>query len=239
MLINIENEVLEQYPRIELGFLVAQVSVTKNDLFVEELKQSLLENLEKKGINATNFAAHQNLSIWRSIYQRDFQVNPKTYRSSIEALVRRIVTRKELWRINSIVDLYNCSSILSLLPMGGYDLGKISGNITIRFAKDNEPFQGIGERDVIQAKANHLVYADDKRIICWLWNYKDSYETSLAEDTSYALFFIDSAEQLELNAIPKALKQLSENLEKIGCRPLEAGILNRASSSANFTLPGG
>lgn len=232
MLISIENEVLEKYPEVEIGYLVARVTVQKSDPFVECFKQKLRNYLEEQGINTTNFAVHPSISQWRKIYENDFQMNHKMYRSSIEALLRRVVTGKEIWNICNIVDLYNCCSILSLLPMGGYDLKKISGNINIRYAKEGEPFLGLGEREKITAKSNQVVYADDQRIICWLWNHKDSGETCIDQTSSNVLFFVDSFEH---SKVQFALKTLEENLEKIQCLPVEKGILNAASFQVCLT----
>ena len=114
MRVSIESEVLEKYPEVEIGYLVAQVSVKKSDPFVEELKQGLEKHLHSQGVNATNFAIHPDIALWRKIYEEDFGVKAKTYRSSVEALLRRVVTGKEVWSICNIVDLYNCSSVLSL-----------------------------------------------------------------------------------------------------------------------------
>ena len=206
----------------------------KTDPFVEHLKQGLSDNLKAQGINATNFVTHPKLSVWRKIYKEDFQVKETTYRSSIEALLRRIVIGKELWNICNIVDLYNCCSILSLLPMGCYDLGKISGDIRIRYAKEGELFHGIGERLKIQTKTNHIVYADDQRLICWLWNHKDALETCIDENTKNVIFFIDSADAGKPDTMQEALTLLSMNLEKIGSYPISSGILN--SNSRHTTL---
>lgn len=227
MKVGIERVVFEKYPAAEIGYLTAQVSVQKTDPYVEALKKSLGGYLEKIGINATNFASHPSLSIWRKIYQEDFQVNAKTYRSSIEALIRRIVTGKELWNICSVVDLYNCSSVLSLLPMGGYDLRKVTGDITIRYAKEGEIFRGLGEKEDISTMPNHVVYADAARVLCWLWNHKDSRETCIEENTTRVVFFIDSI--LEGKGAQLAVKQLIEDLKKIQGVPLDYGILNRTS----------
>jgi DNA/RNA-binding domain of Phe-tRNA-synthetase-like protein len=232
MLVGIEHEVLTKYPEAEIGYLVARVSVKKDDPFVESLKQRLESHLQQQGINATNFAVHPSIAQWRKIYENDFQVKAKSYRSSIEALLRRVVTGKEIWSICNVVDLYNCCSILSLLPMGGYDLKKVSGDIKIRYAKEAEPFLALGEREKITARSNHIVYADDQRIICWLWNHKDSAETCIDENSECVLFFIDSFENVKLQS---ALNELEENLRKIQCVPLEKGILSKTSPQIVLT----
>lgn len=234
MLLRIEDKVLERYPEMEIGYVVSQVSVIKKDPFVESLKLCLLNALEIKGINATNFAAHPSISIWRDIYENDFLVKPKTYRSSIEALLKRVVTGKEIWNICNVVDLYNCCSVLSLLPMGGYDLDKITGDIVVRYAKEGELFQGLGEREKVEVKTNHVIYGDDKRVLCWLWNHKDSIETGISESSKNLVFFIDSARKLEAERIPQALRQLTENLEKIQGTTLQKGILNKQSPVIQF-----
>lgn len=224
MLISIEAKVLEKYPNMEIGYLIAQISVKKSDPFVESLKEGLRGYLQKEGIHATNFAVHPSIALWRKIYEEDFQVKAKIYPSSVEALVRRVVTGKEIWNISNIVDLYNCSSIISLLPMGGYDLNKISGDIIIRYAYEGESFLGLGAKEKIAARSHHLVYADDKRILCWLWNHKDAAETCIDASSKYILFFIDSFDNDKVQVV---LQQLADHLTKMDGLPLERGILNR------------
>lgn len=224
MLISLESEFLENYPEAEIGYLVAQVSIKKTDPFVQELKQGLKAHLENQGMNATNFVVHPSIAIWRKIYEEDFGVKAKTYRSSIEALLRRVVTGKEIWNICNVVDLYNCCSILSLLPMGGYDLDKVSGDIKIRYAKEGETFLSLGERERQETQPNQVVYSDDERLICWLWNHKDAAETCIDENSTRVIFFIDSFDRARTEA---ALKQLGDYLEKIGCTPQGGGMLNK------------
>jgi len=151
MHIQLEQEIIQHYPGVQIGYLIAEVSVTETDPFVESLKMALSSHVQSMGVNATNFAIHPTVAIWREIYERDFQVKAKTYRSSLEALLRRVVTGKEIWKINSIVDLYNCHSVLSLLPMGAYDLDKVVGDISIRYAREGETFLALGEKERLEA----------------------------------------------------------------------------------------
>lgn len=224
MFLSIDEKVIEKYPLAQIGYLTAKVSVKQTHPFVENLKGSLAKSVQDRGINATNFVMHPNLAIWRKIYEEDFGISPKTYRSSVEALLRRVVTGKEMWKISSIVDLYNCISILSLLPMGAYDLKKIANQITVRFAHEGESFHGLGERQAIQAKTHQVVYADDQRLICWLWNHKDSAATCLDENSECVVFFIDGFDE---TSVLSALDLLEKCLQTMGCVSLERGILNQ------------
>lgn len=226
MLIHIDEAILNKYPQAEIGYLIAEVSVKKSDPFVEDLKGRLKKHIEKEGVNATNFVLHPSIASWRKVYEEEFQVKAKTYRSALESLVRRVITGKDIWNICNIVDLYNCCSVLSMLPMGGYDMSKITGNITIRYAKDGEFFRALGEREKIAVAPAHIVYADDARIITWLWNHKDSQDTCIDRDSKTVIFFIDS---LEPNRVQAALNLLREHLETIGCTPLAEGIINQTT----------
>lgn len=224
MRIKIENRLLENYPEVHIGFLVAQVEVRKLSPEVESLKQQLASHLQNLGMNATNFTIHPKIAVWRSIYENAFQVKPKTYRSSIESLLRRVLTGQELWRICNVVDLYNCCSILSLLPMGGYDLDKISGDIHIRYGNSGEVFYPLGGKEKVSVQSNHVVYADGEKVLCWLWNHKDSKETAIDENTKKVVFFIDGFSQEE---VEKGLKTLAEYLKLIGCIPSQNGVLHK------------
>jgi DNA/RNA-binding domain of Phe-tRNA-synthetase-like protein len=231
MKISIENAILEKYPKVAIGYLVATVHVRPVDPFVENLKTQLTAFLKEQGLDATQFVTHPSLSIWREIYEGDFHVKAKTYRSSLEALVRRVLTDKPIWNICNIVDLYNCCSVLSLLPMGGYDLDKVSGDILIRYGRPTETFLGLGERKPVPAESHHVVYADQSRVICWLWNHKDAEDTCIEDATRHVLFFIDSFDKEKTRS---ALQLLAENLKKIDAVPLEEGILDKESPHAEI-----
>lgn len=231
MQIRIDEKIFEAFPETAIGYLVAKVSIKKTDPYVEGIKPGLNEYLRGIGINSTNFAAHPSIAIWRKIYEEQFQVKAKTYRSSIESLLRRVVTGKEIWNICNVVDVYNCCSVMTLLPMGGYDLAKIAGDINIRFGIQSETFVGLGERSRIDVHSNHVVYADASRVICWLWNHKDSAETCIDDNSKEVIFFIDS---FDLERVRSALEQLAMHLQNIQCVPFESGILTKTVSQANI-----
>jgi len=70
--------------------------------------------------------------------------DPARYRLSAEALLRRIVKGEELYRISNVVDLLNLVSISSGFSIGGYDAGKVQGDIWFGTGKAGEPYSGIG-----------------------------------------------------------------------------------------------
>jgi DNA/RNA-binding domain of Phe-tRNA-synthetase-like protein len=70
--------------------------------------------------------------------------DPARYRLSAEALLRRTVQGKELYRVNNVVDLLNLVSVSTGFSIGGYDAGKIDGAVVFGIGHADEPYEGIG-----------------------------------------------------------------------------------------------
>ena len=73
---------------------------------------------------------------------------PNRYRSSAEAMCRRIAKERGLYYINNVVDVNNYLSIKSGYSMGTYDLACTEGEIRWMRAPEGTAYQGIG-KDVL------------------------------------------------------------------------------------------
>jgi len=83
----------------------------------------------------------------RRLY-RDFGVDPTKIRPSSEALLRRVLQGKELYRVNRLVDAVNWASLALLLPIGLYDRDKLQGDLEIRAGRPGEAYEGIRRGDI-------------------------------------------------------------------------------------------
>ena len=71
--------------------------------------------------------------------------DPSRYRPSNEQLCRRLIQGKELYAVNTVVDLINLASIRYGYSIGGFDLDKIEGKqVSLGIGAENEPYEGIG-----------------------------------------------------------------------------------------------
>ena len=71
--------------------------------------------------------------------------DPSRYRPSGEALVRRTLQGKDLYRVSTSVDLVNLASIAYGYSIGGFDADKIQGAaLTLGIGREGEPYEGIG-----------------------------------------------------------------------------------------------
>ena len=101
------------------------------DRFRRELTTESLKQMS--GIEAT-----------RRIY-RLCGKDPSRYRPASEALIRRMLKDKELYQIDTLVDLINLASIAYGYSIGGFDADKFQGDtLTLGIGREGEPYEGIG-----------------------------------------------------------------------------------------------
>jgi len=95
----------------------------------------------------------------RQLY-RSVGMDPTRLRPSSEALLRRAVKGKGLYRLDPVVDTGNLFSMASGLPLGLYDLDAIRGDVTLRMGLPGEGFEGIRKGRV--GVEGRLCLADDE-----------------------------------------------------------------------------
>lgn len=83
----------------------------------------------------------------RQAYKR-LGKDPNRYRPSAEALRRRILRELPLYRIDTLVDIINLVSIRSGYSIGGFDAGKIVGDLELGVGREGEVYHGIGRGEL-------------------------------------------------------------------------------------------
>lgn len=121
----------------------------------------------------------------RSLF-RALKVDPTKTRPSSEALLRRALKSKPLYRINTLVDVGNWCSLDFLLPLGLYDLDKIEGGVTLREGREGESYVGIANKTV--NVAGRYVLVDETGPFGS--PVTDSLRTSISASTSRAVMSI-------------------------------------------------
>ena len=116
-----------------------------NGLSPEELIQTLRETEEavRSRLQVEHLADHPRVKSWREAY-RSFGAKPSEFRSSIEAMVRRVLRGEPLPAINALVDIGNIISLRHLIPAGGHAIDVLTGDIALRLATGQEEFTPFG-----------------------------------------------------------------------------------------------
>src|SRR5579863_9962086 len=77
---------------------------------------------------------------------RAWDMDPSKYRPSSEALLRRVVQGKGLYRVSNVVDIGNLVSIETGWPLGCYDRARIRPPVVFRHGGAGERYEGIRKR---------------------------------------------------------------------------------------------
>lgn len=182
--ITVQKELKEKVPQIQL-------SCIECDVKMQSKEENLWKRIEDKIVELANSLKVENISKIQAIAdsRKAYKLcgkDPARYRLSAEALLRRVVKRRELYQVNNVVDLLNLVSISSGFSIGGYDADKIIGDAVFGIGKKDEPYEGIGRGEL--NIENIPVFRDDTG--AFGTPTSDSVRTSVSLDTKRFLMII-------------------------------------------------
>ena len=189
--------------RICPEFVGASVEATVlNTSFSEGLWQEIKSICEEYKVHFTidSLKDMSGILATRRVY-RAFGKDPSRYRPASEALVRRVLQGKDLYQIDTLVDLINLASMKFGYSIGGFDADKFVGEtLTLGIGREDEPYEGIG-RGMLNI-AGLPVYRDDKGGVGTPTS--DNERTKITLDTVHLLVLINgydgNEEQVRANA---------------------------------------
>ena len=129
------------------GFVGAAVEArVVNTPFSPELWKEIhaLEDKFRSELTTESLKELSGIAATRRVYKACGK-DPSRYRPASEQLIRRMLQGKELYQIDTLVDLANLASIAYGYSIGGFDADKFVGDtLTLGVGKEGEPYEGIG-----------------------------------------------------------------------------------------------
>jgi DNA/RNA-binding domain of Phe-tRNA-synthetase-like protein len=211
----VSDDIRAKYPDLRIGLVVAKnVNNAAYQKDLEDFVKSAFSQFTRKFDDPKDIDSHKNIIAWREIY-RSFGINPKKKKPTAESLLARVIRSNYIPHISPAVDAYLCAETAHYLPIGGYDLGRISGDIVLRFSSGNEDFMGVGAESAELTNDGEVVYADDDRILTRCWNYRDSDYSKIDTNTStLALFSEAPLAEISDFEVKETVEQINVNLQK-------------------------
>ncbi|MFE0331367.1 B3/B4 domain-containing protein [Streptomyces sp. NPDC003753] len=195
---------------IEAHGLVSGPSTEATSALLDDAARRLADRLEGR-------APHEDphMAAWRAVYTA-FGAKPSRTRNSAEALAKRALSDTGLPRINVLVDIYNAISVAHLIPVGGEDLDRIQGAMHLVRAVGDEEFVTVagGEETVEHPDTGEVVWRDEAGVTCRRWNWRQGPRTRLTEESTSALFLLESLAPMPVADVEQAGAELAELLEK-------------------------
>ena len=118
----------------------------KNSAYSQELWDEihLLEEKFRASLTTDSLKDMPSIAATRRFYKACGK-DPSRYRPASEQLIRRMLQGKELYQIDTLVDLVNLASIAYGYSIGGFDADKFVGDtLTLGVGREGEPYEGIG-----------------------------------------------------------------------------------------------
>lgn len=199
MKIIVSKEIENVCPNFVGACVEAQV---KNSPYCAELWQEInaLGEHYRQVLSTETLKAISGIEATRRVY-RACGKDPSRYRPAAEALIRRQLKGKDLYQIDTLVDLVNLASIRYGYSIGGFDADKFEGDtLTLGVGREGEPYEGIG-RGMINI-AGLPVYRDAKGGVGTPTS--DNERTKISLSTTYLVVLINGydgdEEQVKANA---------------------------------------
>jgi DNA/RNA-binding domain of Phe-tRNA-synthetase-like protein len=136
-------------------------------------------------------------------------VDPTQYRSSAEALLRRLTKKGDIPGISLLVDLGNLVSIRYALPVAVFDTSSLHGAITVHFADGSERYTTLGQDEVEHPEPNEVVFSDEtKLVIARRWCWRQSDQSAAQQETTQAIITVEAHHTAGKQDVDSALDDL-------------------------------
>lgn len=194
---SIAEPVRAKFPAIQVAAVRARMEDREGMARkLEELRQTITSEIVPELTGSDPITEHPAIRTWRETYGQ-MGVKPSKYRSSIEALLRRVARGDSVTMGLDLVDLYNLVSIRMGSPMGAYDASKLNGTdrIDLRLCMpETDAFAPLGaDSGAFPLNPDLVVYASNSEVLCWGFNARDSVEVCIDEDSREVIFFSETA----------------------------------------------
>jgi DNA/RNA-binding domain of Phe-tRNA-synthetase-like protein len=202
-------EIRIHLPAVKLGIVEADdVKVTLVNLELQRVLDAVCAR-KRKEFTIESLAQSEPVRAVRAMF-REWGLDPSKYRPSSEALLRRVLQGKGLYRVSNIVDIGNLGSLETGWPYGCYDRSSIHPPVEFRRGAAGERYERVGKETWHLEGRPVLVSAEGP----FGSPISDSTRTMIRESTREVLVVIYAPAAAPPEALPDALAQLCGRLSQ-------------------------
>jgi tyrosyl-tRNA synthetase len=221
MRFSVSQQVFQQFPDFCVGGVIAAgIDNTRSREQAYKLLQEAMAEVRagfgpiSEG-DSSNLTSHPYISAWREAF-RKAGIKPAQFLTSVEALLRRVLKGSDLPSISPAVDLYNALSLRYVLPIGGHDLDRVVGELSVRLSHADDIFsppEG-DEGQIEKLPPGEIVYADAAEVRTRRWVWREGRKTRVDLESRNVFFPLDGFESLNGEAVQEATDALARFLEE-------------------------
>lgn len=196
MKISVSSEIFDKVESLHSNFVLVenlQFKTAKNDELYLGLSELFSMLRGHKSIDS-----HEKITKYEEVLKSMNLTHAEvSTRNMVELIVKK---KKDLILKHPIIDAYNLFSLQKLVPIGAYDLDRISGDLVLRDSTKGDTFQKLGDVKKVEVD-NSVVFSDSSEVLCNNWVHKQSDNQKIRSGSKYILFRIESLEESDQNTL--------------------------------------
>jgi DNA/RNA-binding domain of Phe-tRNA-synthetase-like protein len=131
--------------------------------------------------------------------------------ASLQAAFR---LKKNIPRINGIVDVYNSISVASGLAIGAHDLAHVDGDIELRLTRGLETFLPLGASNSVRVPAGEYAYVDTSNDILCRLEVRQAEKTKIGPASRDVFFIVQGHDRIDCAEITRVSALLAGTCQR-------------------------
>ncbi len=220
MEIKIGKNIGEREPKFVVGYaFIKEVQIGKAEKSLKREIMEIIKEVRNKYEGRSQMYLSLPIKSMRDLFKRN-GIDPSKYSPSAEALLKRIIDGKDLYRINNVVECNNMGSMKYELPMGVYDLDELVGDVIFQLGSEGDFMDTMAKgkmdmRDILFTRDNDKLFGSP---------ISDSPYAMITEDTKNVLLLVYGTRDMAENYLLESTRSTAEkivqyskgNLDKFG-----------------------
>lgn len=177
-------------------------------------------------LSVTQESGLPEVQAWRRAFSA-LGLKPTQYRCASESLLRRFRKEGSLPRIHPLIDLCNAASLAYGIPVGVFDVSRITGNLEVRYADGDEAYETFSG-GTEHPDPREVIFADDaRRAHARRWTNRQSGYSAVRDSTSDVLIIVEGLHETAPADVAKLTEALTDELRAVWHVAPVSAILSR------------
>lgn len=172
---------------------------------------------------------------WRDAFSW-FGAKPSDFRSSVEALTRRVLHGRQLPEISNLVDIGTTICLRHLVPVGGHALDDVHSDISLRQANGDELFMPFGSNISEHPLPGEVILVEGSSILTRRWVWRQANHTLITPATRTAVYNIDILRESSPSEIAVMCDDLATLLREYCRGHVSVSYLSAEAPSVRLSL---
>ncbi|MGP3988273.1 B3/B4 domain-containing protein [Streptomyces sp. 3N207] len=213
------------FPRLVPGVLHAK-GITAGASVDDPVRQLCARAAARNAEGAGQESGLPQIQAWRRAFA-ELGVKPTQYRCAAESLLRRFRKEGALPQIHPLIDLCNAASLAFAIPVGVFDLGRITGDLRVRHADGDEVYETFAGSEE-HPEPGEVIFADDaRRAHARRWTNRQSGHSAVREETGEVLIVVEALHETAPGEVAELMDVLADALRMHWAVTPRSAVLTR------------